>query len=140
LPPELRGSFRRQLLGQLPGASFSGLSFRGQFRGLGWVVAVGVPSGMDADTGQPVGDCVRADFTVTFVAEKTGFAAAEAKAYLGKVVTADIGLPQEAIAAGVGGGGAGGLTAGRLCGTMCGSTSTGFECPPTPGNATTPEM
>ena len=37
------------------------------------VLAVDLPSGMDADTGQPLGVCVRATRTVTFVARKIGF-------------------------------------------------------------------
>lgn len=66
----------------------------------GRVVAVDVPSGLDADTGAAGGEAaVRADLTVTFVAEKTGFAAETASPYLGKVVTADIGLPASAIEA-----------------------------------------
>ncbi|MDQ3440933.1 MAG: NAD(P)H-hydrate epimerase, partial [Planctomycetota bacterium] len=38
----------------------------------GAVLAVDVPSGLDCDTGQPLGPCVRANVTVTFVAEKVG--------------------------------------------------------------------
>ena len=37
------------------------------------MLAVDVPSGLDCDTGQPLGPCVRAVRTVTFVAEKVGF-------------------------------------------------------------------
>src|SRR4051794_13118271 len=38
------------------------------------VLAVDLPSGLDCDTGRPPGACVRATRTVTFVAEKIGFA------------------------------------------------------------------
>ena len=38
------------------------------------VLAVDIPSGLDCDTGKPLGPCVRADHTVTFVAPKAGFA------------------------------------------------------------------
>jgi NAD(P)H-hydrate epimerase len=69
----------------------------------GRVVAIDVPSGLDADTGRPAGneagEATRADLTVTFVAEKAGFGEPEAATYLGRVVVADIGLPDSAVAA-----------------------------------------
>jgi NAD(P)H-hydrate epimerase len=57
------------------------------------VLAVDLPSGLDCDTGQPAGPCVRAHATVTFVAPKLGFAAEAAQAVLGRVVVVDIGAP-----------------------------------------------
>jgi NAD(P)H-hydrate epimerase len=59
------------------------------------VLAVDTPSGLDCDTGQPLGPCVQATRTITFVAEKTGFAAPEAQRYLGQVEVAGIGCPRE---------------------------------------------
>ena len=62
------------------------------------VVSADVPSGLDGDVGRPLGDdedCVRADATVAFVAERVGFE--EAQAWLGRVVVGDIGCPREAI-------------------------------------------
>jgi NAD(P)H-hydrate epimerase len=62
------------------------------------VLAVDVPSGLDCDTGEPLGPaCVRATRTVTFVAEKTGFANPAARQYLGEVIVGDIGCPREVI-------------------------------------------
>jgi len=61
------------------------------------ILAVDVPSGLDCDTGQPAATTVRAATTVTFVAQKVGFAADSAKAYLGRVVVADIGTPPSLI-------------------------------------------
>lgn len=58
------------------------------------VVAADVPSGLDCDTGQPLGACVRADVTVTFVRSKTGFDVPAAGQFTGRVVVADIGAPQ----------------------------------------------
>lgn len=55
------------------------------------VVSVDIPSGLDCDTGEPLGDAVRADVTVSFVGVKAGFAAAGA--YVGEVVVAGIGAP-----------------------------------------------
>lgn len=57
------------------------------------VLAVDVPSGLDCDTGEPARETVRAALTVTFVAEKVGFAVESAAAYLGRVIVADIGAP-----------------------------------------------
>ena len=63
----------------------------------GAVLAVDVPSGLDCDTGQPLGPCIRANVTVTFVAEKIGFSEPVAKRFLGDVVVGDIGCPLELI-------------------------------------------
>jgi NAD(P)H-hydrate epimerase len=62
------------------------------------VLAVDLPSGMDCDTGQALGDCIVADVTVTFVAEKAGFAHPSAKELTGNVIVGDIGCPIELIA------------------------------------------
>ncbi len=56
-------------------------------------VAVDLPSGMDADTGAPCGCCIAADVTVTFQFAKQGFLNEAARAYLGELVVADIGIP-----------------------------------------------
>ena len=62
------------------------------------VLAVDVPSGLDCDTGDPLGPtCVRATRTVTFVAEKMGFANPNSRQYLGQVTVGDIGCPRELI-------------------------------------------
>jgi hydroxyethylthiazole kinase-like uncharacterized protein yjeF len=59
------------------------------------VLAVDIPSGLDADSGIPAGPCVRATTTVSFVGLKEGFTRLEAQAYLGEIVVADIGAPRE---------------------------------------------
>lgn len=61
------------------------------------ILSIDIPSGLDCDTGQPMGPCVKATSTVTFVAEKAGFAAPEAQPYLGKVTVAGIGCPRELV-------------------------------------------
>jgi NAD(P)H-hydrate epimerase len=64
------------------------------------VLAVDIPSGLDCDTGVPLGPaCVRATRTVTFVAEKAGFANPMSRQYLGDVTVGDIGCPRELIEA-----------------------------------------
>lgn len=57
------------------------------------VLAVDVPSGLNADTGEPQGDSVRATLTVTFGAMKTGLLNPAAAEFTGRLeVAADIGL------------------------------------------------
>lgn len=59
----------------------------------GQVVALDIPSGLDADTGEPLGATIRARHTVTFATPKLGFDNPAARAYTGKVHVADIGFP-----------------------------------------------
>lgn len=61
------------------------------------VLAIDLPSGLDCDTGRPLGACVRAMKTITFVAEKAGFANPESKQYIGEVIVGEIGCPRELI-------------------------------------------
>ena len=56
------------------------------------VVAVDVPSGVDASTGEVAGAAVEADLTVTFHGPKVGLAIAPGRFHAGRVVVADIGL------------------------------------------------
>jgi len=61
------------------------------------VLAVDVPSGLDCDSGRPLGAAARADVTVTFCAIKRGFLELEAQEYVGEVEVADIGVPRELV-------------------------------------------
>ncbi len=63
------------------------------------VISVDVPSGLDADTGRPLGIAVRADVTVTMGLPKKGFLAPGAAYWLGDLVVADIGHPPSLLAA-----------------------------------------
>jgi hydroxyethylthiazole kinase-like uncharacterized protein yjeF len=56
------------------------------------VVAVDVPSGVDADTGEVHGAAVRADVTVTFGSHKPGLLIDPGAVHAGSVVLVDIGL------------------------------------------------
>ncbi|PRH79581.1 bifunctional ADP-dependent NAD(P)H-hydrate dehydratase/NAD(P)H-hydrate epimerase [Streptomyces solincola] len=56
------------------------------------LVAVDLPSGVDADTGTVDGEAVRADVTVTFGAYKPGLLIDPARAYAGALRLVDIGL------------------------------------------------
>jgi NAD(P)H-hydrate epimerase len=60
------------------------------------VLSVDVPSGLSADTGRPLGACVRADRTVTFGFQKRGLVLLPGAAFAGEVSLADIGIPAEA--------------------------------------------
>ena len=62
------------------------------------VLAVDVPSGLSADTGRPLGPCVRADRTVTFAFQKRGLVLHPGPEWAGEVVVADIGIPPAAAA------------------------------------------
>lgn len=58
------------------------------------VVAIDIPSGLNADTGEAPGEAVRADLTVTLGFPKIGLAAPEALDYVGTVDVVDIGIPE----------------------------------------------
>jgi len=60
------------------------------------VVAVDLPSGLDADTGQPRGDAVAADVTVTIGLPKLALALEPGRSLAGRVVVARIGIADEA--------------------------------------------
>jgi NAD(P)H-hydrate epimerase len=56
-------------------------------------IAVDIPTGIDADTGEVMGEAVKADLTITFHKKKKGLE--NAKEYAGEVIVKDIGLPRE---------------------------------------------
>jgi NAD(P)H-hydrate epimerase len=60
----------------------------------GYKVAVDVPTGIDSDTGEVLGEAVRANLTVTLHAMKRGLS--KAKEFSGEIKVADIGIPPEA--------------------------------------------
>jgi len=62
------------------------------------ILALDLPSGLDADTGRPLGIAVRADATATFVGPKLGFDRPGAADYTGEVVVIDIGVPRSILA------------------------------------------
>lgn len=57
------------------------------------VVSIDLPSGLDAQSGRPLGPCVRADVTATMVAPKTGLLAPGADRWTGRIEIVDIGTP-----------------------------------------------
>jgi NAD(P)H-hydrate epimerase len=61
------------------------------------IVAVDLPSGLDADTGQSEGVCVHATHTVTMGLPKRGLLLYPGADFTGKLTVADIGFPQSVI-------------------------------------------
>jgi NAD(P)H-hydrate epimerase len=60
-------------------------------------IAIDVPTGLDADRGEPGEPCFEAHATVTLVAAKVGFSQPAARRVLGRVIVADIGAPHRLI-------------------------------------------
>ncbi|MBO8141705.1 MAG: NAD(P)H-hydrate dehydratase [Firmicutes bacterium] len=58
------------------------------------VVAVDIPSGVDADTGAVPGNAVQAEWTVTFGLPKVGLLLSPGRRFAGRIAVVDIGLPR----------------------------------------------
>lgn len=61
------------------------------------VVAVDLPSGLSADTHEPIGDSIEAGMTVALAAPKISLVLPPAETRAGDIVIADIGIPQDVI-------------------------------------------
>jgi NAD(P)H-hydrate epimerase len=62
------------------------------------ILAVDIPSGLDCDSGQPLGAAIKATYTVTFVAVKKGFTASgSATQYTGEIFIASIGVEPDSM-------------------------------------------
>jgi len=61
------------------------------------VVAIDIPSGLDADSGQVLGACIQARITVTFGLAKRGLLIQPGAQAAGRVVIVDISLPAPAV-------------------------------------------
>lgn len=62
------------------------------------VLSVDLPSGLNADTGCPLGIAVNAAATVTFIGMKQGLLTADAADYCGELMFDDLGVPSEVAA------------------------------------------
>jgi NAD(P)H-hydrate epimerase len=58
-------------------------------------IAVDVPSGLNSETGMPMGAAIKAWQTITFAFPKIGFNLGEGPKYCGEIKVVDIGLPKE---------------------------------------------
>ena len=63
------------------------------------VVALDIPSGVDASTGEVPGTAIRADVTVSFAAAKLGLMVAPGCEHAGDVIVVPIGIPDEVVVA-----------------------------------------
>src|SRR5207237_9644973 len=61
------------------------------------ILALDVPSGMNATTGEAHDPCIKATATLTLALPKTGFLAREASLYLGDLYVADISIPPNVV-------------------------------------------
>ncbi|MET8489840.1 NAD(P)H-hydrate dehydratase [Streptomyces cellulosae] len=96
-------------------------------RGRGVVVAVDLPSGVDADTGEVRGAAVRADVTVTFGAYKPGLLIDPGREYAGVVRFVDIGLSMRGSGSGSGSGWGSGWGSGSGSGSGSGAGEAAAE-------------
>ena len=83
-----KGSVRAELAGVIEQINAAGQH----------VVAVDLPSGVEADTGKVHGVCVNASVTVTFGLAKIGHLFFPGRSFCGDLELADIGFPPEAVA------------------------------------------
>lgn len=60
-------------------------------------VAIDMPSGIDATTGDILGSAFRADYTVTFGLKKLGMYFSDGIDYCGEIVCVDVGFPESAV-------------------------------------------
>jgi NAD(P)H-hydrate epimerase len=58
------------------------------------ILSIDIPSGLDCDTGEPLGVSIKATVTVSMVGFKLGFFNLKALEYLGDIHIADIGIPR----------------------------------------------
>jgi hydroxyethylthiazole kinase-like uncharacterized protein yjeF len=61
------------------------------------MVAIDIPSGLDANTGKPLGTAIRASLTITFGLPKIGHLIPPGLDYVGKVKVIDIGIPKKLV-------------------------------------------
>jgi NAD(P)H-hydrate epimerase len=57
------------------------------------VLSLDVPSGLDADSGKPLGACVKATRTITFILPKKGFIRNKGPLYTGEFIIRNISVP-----------------------------------------------
>lgn len=62
------------------------------------VLAIDVPTGIDADTGRILGKALSADVTVTFIGMKLGLLTGSGSSYVGKLILNDLQLPTDLFA------------------------------------------
>ncbi|MFQ5841310.1 MAG: NAD(P)H-hydrate epimerase, partial [Thermodesulfobacteriota bacterium] len=61
------------------------------------IVAIDIPSGLDATSGKPLGPCIKASFTPTFGLPKVGQLIHPGVEFVGELEVIDIGIPRDLI-------------------------------------------
>ncbi len=89
------GIFGTGLKGPIKGLAYDVIDFINSLQRP--VVAIDLPSGIDADSGQIWGICLRAALTVTLGLPKRGLCVYPGAQYCGHLIVADIAIPEEAI-------------------------------------------
>ncbi|MFO8053120.1 MAG: NAD(P)H-hydrate epimerase [Candidatus Omnitrophota bacterium] len=59
------------------------------------ILALDIPSGLEATKGISLGSCIKADKTITFAACKTGLVKNQGLEYSGEIIVADISIPKQ---------------------------------------------
>ena len=62
-----------------------------------YVYAIDIPTGLDCNTGEILGECVKATKTITFVAPKIGFILQKGPEHCGEIEIVDISIPTELV-------------------------------------------
>lgn len=62
-----------------------------------YIVSIDLPSGLDGNTGKVLGNCIKADKTVSFQALKKGFLKYDSRKFTGYISIEDIGIPEYVI-------------------------------------------
>jgi len=61
------------------------------------IIAIDIPSGLDADTGKPLGTAIRASLSITFGLPKIGHLIPPGLDYVGELKVVDIGIPKRLV-------------------------------------------
>jgi NAD(P)H-hydrate epimerase len=88
------GIFGTGLKRDLSGKSLDAVQMVNGFSGKKWILSIDIPSGLNSDTGKPMGDAVRANATVTLGFMKRGLVTAQGADFVGQVHLAPIQIPR----------------------------------------------
>ncbi|PCJ62530.1 MAG: NAD(P)H-hydrate epimerase [Planctomycetota bacterium] len=61
------------------------------------VIAIDTPTGLNCDNGEILGECIKANKTITFVAKKLGFILKNGPEYCGEIIVVDISIPVDVL-------------------------------------------
>ena len=84
--------FGTGIRGRIEGLAFDIINIINEYSNK--ILSVDIPSGINADTGEICGTCIKADMTVTFVAYKRGLLLYPGAEFAGNVTVSDISIPE----------------------------------------------